>query len=251
VKEYLSLCRAVKNRLSKDLELLKALTSSEQASNNNQTQYKNLEYYYEMLVKHIDLVDRRILKGEQIPHSEKVFSIFEPHAEWLAKGKTNHPVEIGHNTSITTDQYHFILTHKVLEKEVDKEQPQPLAEDIKANYLNTGFYKLASSSFDRGFYSKDNDDCWKEICETVVMPKPGKKSKIRQAEESEPQFKHFKKKHSAVESNINELEHAGVSRVPDRGIDGFKRYVALGVLAYNIKRLGKVIADKEAGKKSG
>ena len=31
----------------------------------------DLRYYQKMLSKHIDLVDRRIMKGEKIPHSER------------------------------------------------------------------------------------------------------------------------------------------------------------------------------------
>lgn len=40
-------------------------------------------------------IDRRVLKGECIPHEEKVFSIFEPHTEWICKGKAGVPVELG------------------------------------------------------------------------------------------------------------------------------------------------------------
>jgi len=35
-----------------------------------------IHYFHEMLVKHIDLVDRRLLNHETIPHGEKVFSLF-------------------------------------------------------------------------------------------------------------------------------------------------------------------------------
>jgi len=40
--------------------------------------------------------------------------------------------------------------------------------------------------------------------------------------------------HSAVESAINALEQHGLDQCPDHGITGFKRYVALAVLARNI-----------------
>jgi hypothetical protein len=40
-----------------------------------------------MLKKHIGLVEKRILKGENIPHDEKMFSIFETYTEWIKKGK--------------------------------------------------------------------------------------------------------------------------------------------------------------------
>jgi IS5 family transposase len=46
-----------------------------------------LERFMELLFKHIDLLDRRVLKDEKIPHSEKVFSIFEEYTEWVTKGK--------------------------------------------------------------------------------------------------------------------------------------------------------------------
>ena len=52
-----------------------------------------------MVEKHIDLVSRRILKGEEIPHDEKVFSVFEPHTEWISKGKRNPFVELGLRTT--------------------------------------------------------------------------------------------------------------------------------------------------------
>ncbi len=39
----------------------------------------------------INLVERRVLKGEIIPHEEKVFSLFEPHTEWICKGKAGTP----------------------------------------------------------------------------------------------------------------------------------------------------------------
>lgn len=46
-----------------------------------------LEHFISLINKHIDLIGRRILKGEKIPHSEKLFSIFEQYTEWLTKGK--------------------------------------------------------------------------------------------------------------------------------------------------------------------
>ena len=37
---------------------------------------------------------------------------------------------------------------------------------------------------------------------------------------------------------MESLEQHGLDRCPDHGIDGFKRYVALAVLARNVQRLG-------------
>ena len=56
----------------------------------------------------------------------------------------------------------------------------------------------------------------------VVMPKKGKQSKKEQIEQSEEEYRSLRNKHSAVESNINELEQSGLDRVKDKGLNGFK-----------------------------
>jgi IS5 family transposase len=48
-----------------------------------------------------------------------------------------------------------------------------------------------------------------------------------------------------VESAINALEVHGLDKCPDRGIEGFKRYVALAVVARNIQRLGALLRQQE------
>jgi hypothetical protein len=48
---------------------------------------ESLSYYQEMIAKHIDLIERRLLKGQTIPSEEKVFSIFEPHTVPIAIGR--------------------------------------------------------------------------------------------------------------------------------------------------------------------
>ena len=65
--------------------------------------WEALEYFQRMLAKHLDLVERRLLQEETIPAHEKVFSLFEPHTEWIAKGKQCPNVELGHRLLIATD----------------------------------------------------------------------------------------------------------------------------------------------------
>jgi len=44
------------------------------------------------------------------------------------------------------------------------------------------------------------------------------------------------------------LEHSGLNKVPDKTLPGFKKYVGYGVLAYNLKRLGRLIIDRQKEK---
>ena len=232
--QYLVVARELDNRVVKSLEELK--------SSPNVLAFaleQRLNYFQKMLCKHIDLLERRIIKGEKIPHAEKIFSIFEPHVEWNQKGKANNKVELGHNVLLTTDQYHFIVDHKVMVGESDTAQPIDLLSRLEERFKED--YKLASISFDRGFYSALAKKALEKKIENVIIPFKGKKTSEQTEQENEQTFKAFRNKHSAVESNINELEHTGVNKVPDKGLTGFKKYVAMGVLAYNIRRLGKIV----------
>lgn len=241
---YLDKSRQLEQKL---LPVLTYLQQREQTDIQASVILKDLVFYKKMLDKHIDLVNRRILKEEKIPHAEKVFSIFEEHVEWIQKGKHHKKVEIGHNVLVTTDQYHFILDHKVMEKQTDTDQPIPLIKRLTDKY-DEAIYDYYSISFDKGFYSSLSKKALQKQFEQVVMPKKGKASKVEIIEQGEQGYRDLRNRHSAVESNINELEQSGVDRVKDKGIDGFKRYVAIGVLAHNIKRLGGiVIAEKKLG----
>jgi IS5 family transposase len=204
---------------------------------------QGLSYYQEMIKKHIDLVERRLLKGETIPTIEKVFSIFEPHTEWISKGKQNKKVELGHKLLIATDQYHFILHHQVIEGKADAALTVPLADTLLSKYKN-----IESLSLDKGFYSKENKELLSLVIPQVVMPKKGKLNAREKEEESEKGFKKLRNLHSAVESNINQLEHNGLDRCPDKGLKNYKRYVSLGIFSYNLHRLGKILLAEQAKK---
>jgi len=198
-----------------------------------------LQHHMDLLDKHIDLVNRRLLKGEEIPHHEKMFSIFEDYTEWITKGKSYPNVELGKNTAITTDQYHLIVDYHVMDHESDNEIVIPLAERI------TKRHQVTSWSFDRGFWSKVNKLQLKQMFSEVIMPKKGKKNESEIQEESQKYFKRLKNKHSAIESNINEIEHCGLDRCPDRGFMHFKRYIGIAVCAYNLNRIGKKLLEKQ------
>jgi IS5 family transposase len=161
-------------------------------------------------------------------------------------------VELGLLLLVTTDQYQFIVDYKVMEKQRDAAQVSGLCERIKRHYPGEN---IGSHSFDKGFWSKDNLATLQQAgIEQVVLPKKGRHNKEDKERESGPEFKKLRNAHSAVESNINMLEHHGLNRCMDKGLDGCKIYVGLSVLAYNLHILGnafkaKAKADEERRKK--
>lgn len=48
-----------------------------------------------------------------------------------------------------------------------------------------------------------------------------------------------------MESAINALEVHGLDVCPDKGTDGFKRYVALAVVTRNIHQIGDILWKRE------
>lgn len=199
-----------------------------------------IEEYIMHAERQIDQIERRVIKGEVIPHAEKVFSIFEPHTEWISKGKAGVPYELGLNVCIVKDQYGFILHHRVMQNETDEKITISITAETKER-----FPSFNSCSYDKGFYSPGHRVKLLKIIDTVILPKKGKLSSEESKIENSEEFVQGRKCHPAVESAINALNNHGMDRCPDHGIDGFKRYVGLSVLARNIQILGHIIQQKE------
>ncbi len=196
--------------------------------------------FYKDALHQIDLIDRRVLKGEVIPHSEKIFSLFQRYTEWVSKGKAGVPVELGLKVCIVEDQFQFILSHRVMQQETDCEIAAPLIKKTKGVYPD-----LKQVSGDKGFHSPANQKELDEILDVVVIPKKGKCSKARQEVESSQAFKKVRHQHSAVESAINALEVHGLDVCPDKGLDALKRYVSLAIVARNLQRMGAILQETE------
>lgn len=229
VKKYLDQANKLMNRAN---EVLSHGADSE------------LKYYNDYVSLFIDQIDRRLLKGEVIPSEEKVYSIFEPHTEWINKGKRT--PELGNTVLITTNQYHLIMDYKIMFNEKDASQIEPLLNRLHLNYSNQ---TIESLSTDKGFYSKGNyTACINAGINKVIMPKKGKPNKAEYEREHEETFIKLRNKHSAVESNINMLEHHGLNRCMDKGKPHLERYVALSVLAYNLHIIGNELAKRKREK---
>ena len=95
-----------------------------------------LEWFKTMLDKHVDLLERRIIKGEIIPHDQKIFSIFLPFTEWINKGKMNPSVEIGKKLFVTTDQYNLIVDYQLGDKLNDQDAIIPILDRIYQKYTS-------------------------------------------------------------------------------------------------------------------
>jgi hypothetical protein len=232
--QYVDLVEFYVNRAKESIRILNVMDMG------NVAQIMLIGNFLSHADRQIDQIRRRVLEGETISHHEKVFSIFEEHTEWISKGKAGVPQELGLSVCILEDQYGFILHHHVMERQKDVDIAVMMVSEAKRRYA-----ELSECSFDKGFYSPENKEKLEGLLDEVILPKKGKLSqKDRQIEHS-PAFIEARYQHSAVESAIHALENHSLDRCPDHGIWGFKRYVALAVLARNLQLLGAKIRQKE------
>lgn len=190
--------------------------------------------------RQINQIERRVILGQVIPHEEKVLSLFEPHTEWIVKGKVGVPVELGLRVGVLEDHHQFILHYHVMEKQLDEQVAISITQDTKKRFPN-----LYQVSYDKGFHSLRNQEELRKELPSVILPRKGKLSQQAKTIENEQEFKKARHQHSGVESVINALEVHGLDFCPDHGIRGFKAYVALAIVGYNIGRLGSILQAKE------
>jgi len=236
-QDYLQVAQSA---LDKARATLAELQTSANADALVMVEKKEIEDFMAHADRQIDQIHRRVILGETILHAEKVFSIFQPHTEWISKGKAGVPVELGLKVCILEDQYQFILHHKVMEQLSDDQVALEMVTQAKKR-----FPSLAVCSFDKGFHSTDNQDALKETLQQVVLPRKGKLSRQAKEIESAPEFVRARRAHSAVESAINGLEVHGLDVCRDHGIEGFKRYVAWAVVARNVHRIGAMLWQQD------
>ena len=150
-------------------------------------------------------------------------------------------VELGKRVNITTDQFHLIIDWEISNHTADVDMLLPLVDRLISKY------KIQSLSADKGYFKKEYKELVALFIPQVVIPKKGKLSASEKEEESDPTFLKTRHKHSAIESNINELEHRGLDRCKDKGYNGFQKYIGVGVIAFNIKRIGEFLLKRDRG----
>jgi IS5 family transposase len=211
------------------------------------TQLQETKEYHELLIKHILLIYDRLILGKTISPKDKIYSIFEQHTEWIAKGKSRPNVELGRRLLIATDQYGLIHDYKIMTGGNEPAEVIPLVQRLLGK-LGEG--NIRSLSSDKGFSKMEDRELLELFIPDIIMPKKGKLSQKEKERQNQKQWKKLKNAHSAVESNINCLEHHGLDRCPDKGYKAYQRYVGLGVLSYNLHRIGNaLLARNKEGQK--
>jgi hypothetical protein len=105
-----------------------------------------LKHYLPITEKIIGQAERRVIKGEQVPSAEKVYSLFEEHTELIKRGKAGKPIEFGHKVLLveTGEKFRFIRK-KVEIRTVEQDKGKTRGKKKRdASNFNHNWYSFVS-----------------------------------------------------------------------------------------------------------
>lgn len=188
---------------------------------------------------------RRVLAGEQVGASEKLYSIFEPHTDLIMRGKANKPVEFGHKLFLAETRRGLILDYQVLDgNPPDEGHVQPW---LKRHLKRFGSAPDLAAG-DRGFYSPANVELLRTqgVGLECLPQRGGQKTAARTAHEKSRRFKQAQKFRAGIEGRISVLVRGrGMKRCRFKGKHRFELFIGLVVLANNLLVIGRYLARKQ------
>jgi transposase, IS5 family len=189
----------------------------------------------------ISQTERRVLRGEQVPASEKTVSIFEPHTRIIRKGKPGRAVEFGRVVWLDEVEGGIISRYEILDgNPPDDEQLPPSVEHHRRVFKKPP--RLLAG--DRGVHSPSNEQYAKAVgIEQVVLPKPGAKSAKRIAYEQQRWFRRGHDWRAGIEGRISGLKRRHkLRRCLNHGEQGMERWVGWGVITHDLRQIAQATA---------
>lgn len=182
---------------------------------------------------------RRVILGERVPNSEKLFSLFETHTQLYRRGKAGQPNQYGRLVLVYEDAAGFISHYHLMDRDC-KDQDVVVEQTQIAQRKHSG--QIETASFDRGFHSDANESALQEIVDDVCVLPRAPRQYAERLKTGSVKFHQTRLRHSGVESAIGVLQRGnGLKRCRDRSEIGFERYFGLAVLGRNLHVLGKLL----------
>jgi len=245
-KAYGKLLKYSERVLRKLRKLAEEVESREHASVGSLCQVAQLRILIGQVEQVRSVARRRVLRGEDVPNMDKLFSIFEPHTQLYKRGKTGEPIQFGRLVLVYEDAAGFVIHHYVMPRDaqdvtVAVEQTRKVQERLD--------YRIKYLSFDCGFHSPENQRELGKLVSNLCLPTRGVHQVAAQKAEADEDFRQSRKRHPGVESAVGALQSGnGLDRCRDHSEKGFERYVAMGVLGRNLHVLGKLLIAQEDDK---
>lgn len=181
----------------------------------------------------------RANNGETVPAADRIFSIFEPHAELLKRGKARKPVEFGHMVTIGQTKEKFISFYSVEEK--SRHDIHMGDEALKDHKKKFGTYPNGVAA-DKNYYGgPEHTAKWEKRIEHYAVGKKGRRDEEETAREHSIVFRLLQKFRAGCEGSISVLKRAfGLIRCLNRGFNSFASSIGNIVFCHNLVVLSRL-----------
>lgn len=182
--------------------------------------------------------ERRVLRGEAVPATDKLLSLFEPHTQAIRRHKPGKLTEFGRKVLLDETEGGIVSHYAVLDS-VGLEHPHFIAS-LDAHQARFGRAPDLVAG-DRGLYTPENEARARERgVRRVVLPKAGRASQERQRHERQRWFRRGFRFRAGLEGRIHVLKRDyGLDRCRDHGEDGFGRWIGWGIVAHNLTQIAR------------
>lgn len=194
-----------------------------------------LTHYVGLLRRVIEQTERRVLRGEKVPATEKLVSLFEPHTDIIVKDRRD--TLYGHKIFLTGGASGLILDCVVEGgNPADATMALPMLERQKTLYGRPP----RQAAFDGGFASKENLKDAKELGVEDVAFSKRRGLKVSEMTRSSWVYRRLRDFRAGIEGLISFLKRAfGLDRCTWRGAESFASYVQASVLTANLLTLAR------------
>jgi IS5 family transposase len=197
-----------------------------------------MAHFYSLGERVVDQARRRVLQGESVPNSEKLFSLFEPHTELLKRGKAGKDIEFGHMIQIQQVAEKFITDYEVFDQ---KPVEHTLVQPALAQHRKLFGADPSELTADKGYY--ESMATLHELGRTidvVSIAKKGKRTPAETEREQDPLFRHAQAFRAGVEGSISFLKRMlRMARCFNKSWDHFVATVGQTLFAHNLLILAR------------
>jgi len=178
---------------------------------------------------------RRVLEGKKMASDQKVLSLFEPHTRAIPRHKGGALVEFGRHVILDEVEGGIVTRYQILEHPNEHGQAVEAVEHHQALFE----HPPGLVAGDRGVHSPETEERLKDAgVKCVAIPASGKLSEERKALEHTRSWKRGYRWRAGIEGRIASLRRDfGWRTCGYHGQDGMERWLGLGVIASNLRRI--------------
>src|SRR6516165_1263113 len=189
-----------------------------------------VDHYLPLIARVITQSERRVLQGELVPASEKLVSLFEPHADIIVKG--GRQVQYGHKLNLVTGKSGLIL-----DVVVEAGNPADAARFLPMldRHIARAGTPPRQTAADGGYASRANLAAAKTrgFADVAFHKKCG--IAVTDMVKSSSVYRRLRNFRAGIEAGISCFKRVyGAARCTWRGLDHFKAYIWSAAVAHNL-----------------